>query len=55
MAALNPSGLFMASKSVVQDQDNYEDDAEIENPNDEIDKKASYIYFKPLNEWKKQK
>lgn len=55
MAALNYSGLFLASKRVVQDQDDYEEDAEIDaNPN-EIDKKASYIYFKPLNEWKKQK
>lgn len=55
MAALNYSGLFLASKRIVQDQDDYEEDAEIDaNPN-EIDKKASYIYYKPLNEWKKQK
>lgn len=53
MASLNYSGLFLASKRIVQDQDDYEDDAEIETPSNEIDKKASYIFFKPLNEWKK--
>lgn len=57
MASLNYSGLFLASKRIIQDQDDYEEleDAEIEPSTVEIDKKASYIYFKPLNEWKKQK
>jgi hypothetical protein len=58
MAVLNYSGLLLAGKRVFQDIDQYEDDdADIldEEKTGGIDKKASYLYFKPLNEWETKK
>ena len=59
MACLNYSGLLLAGKRVYQDADQYEDD-DLEDDIDEIkaggiDKKSSYLYFKPLNEWETKK
>lgn len=58
MAVLNYSGLLLAGKRVFQDIDQYEDDdADIldDEKTGGIDKKASYLYFKPLNEWETKK
>ena len=52
MACLNYSGLFIASRGEkIQDLDI---DHEVEKlPDDNsVEKKRSYVYFKPLNEWK---
>lgn len=53
MASLNYSGLMIASKGETQDLDKYEeddDDMNDDNADDKIDKKASYLYYKSLNE-----
>lgn len=54
MASLNYSGIMIASKGEVQDLDNYEEDDEemIDDNKDnaKIDKKASYLYYKSLDE-----
>jgi hypothetical protein len=57
MACLNYSGLFLAGKRVYQDADQYEEDDmdDIDGKEPEIDKKSSYLYFKPLNEWETKK
>lgn len=62
MACLNYSGLFIASKGErMQDLDNYEEDEQIDKdeeklPDDQkIEKKRSYVFFKPCNEWKQLK
>lgn len=56
MAVLNYSGLLLAGKRVFQDLDQYEDDDLLDDKKgDGIDKKASYLYFKPLNEWETKK
>lgn len=61
MASLNYSGLMIASKAEATDLDNYEEDEDqvsAKPSQDEylkIDKKASYLYYKPLNEWKNMK
>jgi hypothetical protein len=53
MACLNYSGLLLASQRVFKNLDDYEDDLEEDVNKDGIDKNASYIYFRPVNEWKK--
>ena len=61
MACVNYSGLMVASKAEVQDLDNYEEDEEQPEPKEaqdeflKIDKKSSYVYYKPLNEWNEKK
>ena len=61
MASLNYSGLMIASKAEQQDLDNYEEDEEqlSQKPSQDeflkVDKKCSYLYYKPLNEWKNLK
>lgn len=61
MASLNYSGLMLASQGELQDIDKYEDDDDEDmNLNgdqnaEKIDKKMSYVYFKPLNEHKNLK
>ena len=53
MASLNYSGIMIASKGEVQDLDNYEEDDEEmidDNKDTKIDKKASYLYYKSLDE-----
>jgi hypothetical protein len=57
MACLNYSGLVLAGKRVYQDADQYEEDDidDIDGKEAEIDKKSSYLYFKPLNEWETKK
>lgn len=53
MACLNYSGLMIASKGEAQDLDKYEEDDDEMNDDitdDKIDKKASYLYYKSLNE-----
>lgn len=50
MCCMNYSGLLIASKAEVQDQDQYEE--EQEHKGNEIDKRASHIYFKPFDEAK---
>lgn len=60
MACLNYTGLVIASQGEFQDLDKYEEDDEEEadvnaaatTQGEKIDKKASYLYFKPLNERK---
>ena len=60
MACLNYTGLAIASQGEFQDLDKYEEDEEEEadinaagtTQGEKIDKKASYLYFKPLNERK---
>jgi len=53
MAALNYSGLLLASKGDY-DEDKYDEDDDGDNEQ-AIDKRGSYLYFKPLNEWKVKK
>ena len=48
MCCLNYSGLLIANEAVKQDMDQYEEELEIKE--NEIDKKASHIYFKPFDE-----
>ena len=64
MAALNYSGLIIASKGEEDDMDKYEDDDNLSNDDMDIDgnnkkkskgKKNSHIYFKPFNENKNMK
>lgn len=63
MAALNYSGLIIASKGEEDDMDKYEDDVIDDNDDMDIDgndkkknkKKNSHIYFKPFNEHKNLK
>ena len=55
MACLNYSGLLLAGKRVFQDVDQYEDDDLSDGKEGGIDKKSSYLYFKPLNEWETKK
>ena len=50
MCCMNYSGLLIASKAEAQDQDEYEED-QAPKAND-IDKRASHIYFKPFDEAK---
>jgi hypothetical protein len=49
MAVLNYSGLALASQGDY-DEDKYDDDESIGDNN--VDKRAAYIYYKPLNEYK---
>jgi hypothetical protein len=51
MAIMNYTGLVTASKRIQINEDEYEDDL-AENKDNEIDKKYSYIYFKPFDERK---
>lgn len=63
MACLNYSGLFLGTRGERdQDEDAYEDDEEAVNeiekalPDEQrIERKRSYIFYKPLNEWKNLK
>lgn len=63
MASLNYSGLMTASQGETHDLDKYEEDEDDDqemNQNqgestEKIDKKASYLYYKPLNERKNLK
>lgn len=62
MASLNYSGLMLASQGELQDIDKYENEDEDEEMNlnedktaEKIDKKCSYVYYKPLNEHKNLK
>lgn len=62
MACLNYSGLFLASKGErMQDLDAYEEEEQIDKdeeklPDDQkLEKKRSYVFFKPTNEWKQLK
>ena len=61
MASLNYSGLMVASKAEQQDLDAYEEDEEQASQKAsqaeflKVDKKCSYLYYKPLNEWKNMK
>lgn len=50
MCCMNYSGLLLGSKAEIQDQDQYEEDQEIKE--NEVDKKASHLYFKPFNDSK---
>ena len=61
MASLNYTGLMLASQGEMIDLDKYEDDKDDDAEMDKlaadeniekIDKKLSYIYYKPLNEHK---
>ena len=54
MAAMNYSGMILASKAQESDLDKYEDDEddmEIDG-DDKKNKKSSNIYFRPFSEWK---
>ncbi len=53
MAALNYSGMIIASKAQEQEEDEYEDDLEVDEQAKR--KKNSNIMFKPFNEWKDAK
>lgn len=58
MAALNYSGMLLASKGQESDLDNYEEDdegMEVDENDEKNRKKYSHIYFKPFNVWKNQK
>ena len=56
MACLNYSGLLLASKGDYDDDKYDEDEEEDEDMKVQtVDKRGSYVYFKPLNEWKKLK
>lgn len=56
MAALNYSGMLLASKGKESDLDNYEeddeDDMEIDGNDEKKRSKYSHIYFKPFNTYK---
>jgi len=56
MAAMNYSGILLASKAVEQDIDKYEEDEPLEEDGEVNEaakrRKNSNIQFKPLNEWK---
>lgn len=55
MACLNYSGLVLAGKRIYQDVDQYEEDDLDDFKEGDVDKKSSYLYFKPLNEWETKK
>ena len=57
MAAINYSGMIVASKGEETDLDKYEEDEEDEDMLDDEkkNKKKSNIYFRPFNEWKNMK
>lgn len=53
MASLSYSGLVLASKGDY-DQDKYDEDDDVSMDDaGKVDKRGSYLYFKPLNEWRR--
>jgi hypothetical protein len=52
MAALNYSGLLLASEGDY-DMDKYDEDDDASMKGAVVDKRGSYLYFKPLNEWRR--
>ena len=58
MAAINYSGVVLASEAQQSDLDAYEEDDDMDadgEPDEKSRKKNSNIYFKPFNEWKNLK
>ena len=53
MAALNYSGMLLASKGSDTNEDEYENDEEVSMDMDaKVNHKNSHVYYKPFNEWK---
>jgi hypothetical protein len=52
MVCMNYSGLLMANKGEMEDQDEYAEDLDQKAADNEVDKKLSYMHFKPFNETK---